>query len=221
MSGYLFYSDKCSTCTNLRTIMSNQQLLNDFNTKNVDNMPIEEINKLGLQKVPTILIVYTYSNGETKQGLYEGENAFDWVKNVVNTRRQNMMKYTTDTRKLIQTNDVKKKIKEGVLDFCGIENNGVSDDYAYYSDKIEIDRQLDTAQPKSFLPYGQDNNYRILSIPVSTADKLKQGYKIAENDQLKMTDDLKKARDNFDNQIKDNMKNEHVDSIINAQNRKY
>lgn len=221
MSGYLFYSKKCSTCTNLRAIMDSQNMLKDFNEQNVDNMAIEEINKLGLATVPTILIIYTYSNGETRQGLYEGEQAFHWVQNIVNRRCQNMAKYTEDTRKLIKKTDVKKQIKDGVLDFCDIENSGISDDYAYYSNNIDIDKQLDTAQPKSFLQYGQDNNHRILSIPVNEADKSKPGYKISENDQKKMTSDLEKMRDQQLDKIKELMRGEQIDSIINAQNRKY
>lgn len=221
MSGYLFYSKKCDTCINLRTIMNTQNMLKDFNEKNIDNMSIEEINKLGLQTVPTILIVYTYSNGESRQGLYEGENAFTWVENVVNTRRQNMMKYNEETRRLIQNNRVKKQVREGVLDYCDTENSGVSDGYAYFSEKIEIDKQLDLAQPKSFLPYGQDNNFRILSIPVSEEDKKRQGYKINDKDQKKMTADLEKMRNIQDEQIKQSMQSEQIDSIINGQNRKF
>lgn len=221
MSGYLFYSKKCDTCTNLRTIMNNENMLKDFNEQNVDNMSIEEINKLGLTTVPTILIVYTYSNGETKQGLYEGENSFSWVQNIVNTRKQNIMKHNEDIRRLIQKSEVKKQIKEGVLDFCNIENSGISDSYAYFSEKIDVDKKLDLAQPKSFLPYGQDNNYRILSIPISDADKNREGYKINKIDQLKMTSDLEKIRNQQDSQIKELMRSEQIDSVINGQNRKF
>lgn len=218
MSGYLFYSDKCDTCTNLRTYMNNHKLLNIFKTKNIDVMSIEEINQLGLQTVPTILIVHTLQNGETRQGIYEGENACNWAENMVMNRRKSLMQQTENTRKLIEMNNMKKKVKEGVLDYSSMETSGISDDYAYFASDMNLDKQLDISQPKTFLPFRQDNQYRILSIPQDSKEK---GYKLTYNDQLKMASDLENVRKIQDEQIKMVMHQDQINSVMTGENKNF
>ena len=222
MSGYLFYSNKCQTCTNLRSIMEQQQLLGMFNCKNIDTMTMVDIEKLGLGTVPTILVVSS-QNGQTRQGIYEGNNAFVWVKSVVENRRQNMLRYTENTRRLIQMGEMKKKMQDGLMDYSSMETQGVSDDYSYWSDNTNIDQKLDTAQSKSFLQYDKDfnkyvqisNQNRVITIPVDIKEK---GYKLSKSDQDKLTADLDKQRNSQLESIKSNMQQEHIKSVINAEN---
>jgi hypothetical protein len=198
--------------------MDNQQLLSKFNCKNIDMMSTAELSQLGLTEVPTILIVNTLQNGEVRQGLYEGEKAFDWVRGMVENRRQNMLKHVESTRKLIQVGEMKKKIQDGMLDFSGAESSGVSDDYSYWSNDTNIDQQLDKAQPKSFLPFRADNQFRIMTIPVDVKEK---GYKLSKKDQDKLTEDLEASRKMQTEQIKGAMTQDHINSVINAENRTF
>jgi len=218
MSGYLFYSDHCETCKSLRTYMNNHKLINIFNCKNVDNMNIEELQSLGLQHVPTILIIHTMPNGGVKQGLYEGKDACIWIENMVMSRKKNLMMQTENTRKLIELNNMKKNIKDGILDNCVMENNGISDEYAFFSNDINLDMKLDMSQPKSFLPYGKDNEYRILTIP---QDSTQKGYKLKTNDQLKLAADLNAIRNQQDEKIKQIMHQDQINSIVVGQNKNF
>lgn len=231
MSGYLFYSNNCKTCVNLITIMKNEKLLDKFECNDVEKMSMEDIVKLGLEEVPTILIVNMTQSGEHQKGIYVGERAFKWVENVVNNRRANMVKYTENTKKLIEMQEMKKRMQDGLLGYSSMETNGISDDYAFWSDKPEIDVTLDIAQSKSFLGYDKDpkkflqqyNQSRIMTIPdvegTKEEKKKLKGYIVTEKEQKKMIEDLEKNRGSQLEIIKDNMQKEQVNSVINAQNR--
>lgn len=192
------------------TIMENQGLLSMFSPKNVDDMSDIEITKMGLQGVPTIVII---GNQNQKQGIYEKDNAFKWVESVIANRRQNMMKYAENTRKLIQASEIKKRFKEGLFEYCQGESEGVSDSYAYWKDDMAQD--IDAPQPKTFLPVGHDDRYAIMTIP---EDKTVKGYKLKEVDQKKLLHNLENSRAEQDSQIKSIMEQQQINSVINAEN---
>jgi len=213
MPGYVFYSKECETCINLIKIMENQGLHTMFDTKCVDNMSDVDITRLGLRTVPTIVVVSTQNGVTEKKGLYEGKGAFEWINSVVMNRRQSMIAYAENTRKLIQINDMKKKIKDGLYEYCEGESSGISDGYSYWKD--DMTKDIDTAHPKSFLPYGDDHKYNIITVPI---DKYATGYKISKGDQEKMTRDLESARKYEDSKLKDAMEQQQISNVLNAEN---
>ena len=215
MIGYIFYSKKCKSCYNLMTIMENQKLLNMFSPKCIDDMSDVEITKLGLQSVPTLVLV-SNQNGQQKRGIYEKENAFKWVESVIINRRQNMIKYAENTRKLIQINEMKKRFKEGLFEYCQNESEGLSDSYAYWKDNLNQD--IDSAQPKTFLPFGHDEKYNIMTIP---ENKNAKNFKLSNVDQPKLIQNLEKSRTDQDNQIKILMEQQQINSVINADKNNY
>lgn len=231
MSGYLFYSNNCETCVNLITIMKNEKLLDKFECNDVEKMSMEEITRLGLEAVPTILIINVSPTGEHQKGIYVQKQACNWVESVINNRRSNMIKYTENTKKLIEMHEMKKRMQDGLLGYSSMETKGISDDYSFWSDKPEIDINLNIAQSKSFLGYDKDskkflqqyNQSRIMTIPDvegTKEDKKKlKGYIVTEKEQKKMIEELEKNRGAQLNTIKDNMQKEQINSVINAENR--
>lgn len=231
MSGYLFYSNNCETCINLIAIMKNEKLLEMFDCRDVEKMGLEELTRLGLEDVPTILIINTSQSGEQQKGIHVKGQACKWVENVINNRRAHMIKYNENVTKLIEMQEMKKRMQDGLLGYSSMEIGGISDDYSYWSDKPDLDKNLDMAQAKTFLGYDADpkkflqlyNQSRIMTIPDvegNKDDKRKlKGYIVTEKEQKKLMEDLDKNREKQIGVIKDNMQKEQIDSVIKAQNR--
>ncbi len=210
MIGFLFYSKKCKHCLTLTKIMESQGLLQMFTHKCVDDMSDVEITKLGLQAVPTLVLINN-QNGQQKKGIYEKDNAFKWVEAMITNRRQNMIKYAENTRKLIQANEMKKRFKDGLFGYCKNESEGLSDAYAYWKDNLEHD--IDNAQPKTFLPFGHDEQYNIMTIPDNALKN-----KLTQGDQEKLIQKELSTRNQQDSQIKSIMEKQQIDSVINNSN---
>lgn len=211
--------------------MKNEKLLDMFKCSDVEQMSMDELTRLGLEAVPTILIINVSQTGEQQKGVYVQKQACNWVETVINNRRTNMIKYTENNKKLIEMHEMKKRMQDGLLGYSGMETQGISDDYSFWSDKPEIDVNLNMAQAKSYLGYDKDpkkflqqyNQSRIMTIPDiegTKDDKRKlKGYIVTEKEQKKLIGDLEKNRDAQLNIIKDNMQVEQVNSVINAENR--
>lgn len=217
MSGYVFYSKKCKTCHNLISIMESQGLVNMFEFKSIDDMSVEDLVKRGLKIVPTIVVVGT-QGGRQQSVIYENKDAFEWVKNVVTNRRQNMIMNATNTRKLIQANEMKKRLKDGMFEYCEGEIGGVSDAYAYYKEGDDLTKDIECAQPKSFVMCGQYDKNSIITIPI---DKNAKGYKFTKVEQEKMIRDLASSREKEDSQLKSFMEQQQIQSVATAGNNSF
>lgn len=209
MNGYLFYSEKCDFCLNLRNVMNNQGILGMFRVQSVDGMRGEEIARLGLTAVPTIVIVAT--NGA--KGIYEKEDAFKYIEGLIANKRKNAMMQSEKEHRLIQANNIKRNAKDGLYEYQKHESEGFSDLYAYWSKDLEKD--LDVSQPKSFLPHGKDAEYAILTIPESKADVLKN--KLTKDDQDKMMTKMDFFRKEQDTQLKMFMEKEQIEKVIKVE----
>ena len=154
MTGYIFYSKACKPCLNLITLMENQGILGMFEIKCVDTMSENDIIRMGLSCVPTIVII-TVNNGRQQKGIYEKDDAFKWVSGLIQNRKQNIMRHTEEKRKLIEQSEMKKRLEDGVFEYCSTEAQGISDSYAYYKEDKDLNgdmtKDLDICQPKSFL----------------------------------------------------------------------
>ena len=215
MMGYIFYSKMSKSCQDLITYMENQGIINMFEPKCIDTMSDNEIVKLGLSDVPTIVII-TQQNGQQKRGIYEKIEAFKWVESLVVNRRANMMKYAENNRRLVQQSEMKKRIKEGLYEYCQGEAQGISDSYSYWKD--DLSKDINDAQPKIFLPYGKDAAYTIMTIP---EDKNMKANKLKERDQSTLITKLENIRKDQDTQIKSIMEQEQIQKVLNPKNDMY
>lgn len=185
MNCILFYSTKCDSCKSFIKILNNENLINIFKCINVDKINIEKLSKMGIKNVPTIII--KGQNGVSS--LYECINAFTWLDNIIKYRRSTLIK---------KNNDIQLNIIDG---YKTEELNGISDQYAYL--------QTDVAQPKSFLPYGKDDQYRIMTIPTNMNDKLDS------RDQQELIDKLETIRNSQTNELKNIMEKNQLEIINN------
>ena len=215
MAGIVFYSKTSQMSYDLLKLMESHNLLNFFVCKCVDTMSDSEITKMGIQFIPTMVIPNKYEQG--KGNIIEGKQTFEYISSIINNRRQNIINEAEKSRKLIQVGELKKRINDGLYEYCQSELSGISDDYAYWSDDMTKDMQmLDKAQTKNFVQYKQDQMYQILTIPEnSKANKLKP------NEQNKLINDLKKMRNIQDDQMKSVMEQEQIKCVINNNNIKF
>jgi hypothetical protein len=194
------------------TVMENQGLLQMFVSKCVDEMSTDDFAKLGLRCVPTIVLMNN-QNGKQQKGIYEDNDAFKWVDSVIANRRQNIIKFTENNRKLIEINEMKKRMVDGLSENCQSEMQGISDSYAYWKDDIAHD--IDLPQPKTFVPpMGVGNDlYGIQTIPEgSVREKLK------ESDQKKMMSKLENMRKDEDSKLQSIMQQQQINKVMNTGN---
>jgi hypothetical protein len=195
MSNYLFYSSRCESSANFIRILENKGLRPMFQLLSIDKMPTDDIIKLQMNFTPMVMIRDQTGRNTTR---YEGKKAFEWLDNLIKFREQNMAKIAeANRRKILQSNQqVAKSQDQNVLSFFPHETQGVSDNFSYTSEALQ-----EIAQPKSFMPYGKDNEHKILTLN-------NERNKLTERD---MTNKLK----DFESKHKEDTKN--LTTIVESQ----
>lgn len=206
--GFLFYSKNCKYCLNLMTLMSNDKMLHMFDAKCVDDMTDVQLTQIGLQGVPTLVIV---NNKTGFKQIFEKNEAFNWLQSIRLNRRQNIIKQTENSSKLIQVTELKKNIKDGLFDYRQNELEGISDSYAYWKDDLAQD--VDAPQPKTFLPYKADEQYTIMTIP---EDQQMKNNKLKSDEQSQLVRKLEQMRESQNTQLKTMMEKEQINKVING-----
>lgn len=184
MFGFLFYSSRCESSANFIRIITSEKINTMFNLISIDTMSTEQLISLGIKKTP--MLVLRNQNNETI-GVHEGQASFEWLNNLIQFRRQNMMNMVEQNRKrLIQSNMAIQANKDNVSGRSD-ELTGLSDNFAYFD--------VDYVPTKTYLPYGQDNEFKILTF------KDNQG-KISERDMKSKISEYETTRKQTDNEIK-------------------
>lgn len=198
MFGFLFYSSRCEGSANFIRHITSEKINNLFNLVSIDTMSTEQIISLGIKRTP--MLVLRNQNNETI-GVHEGSAAFEWLNNLIQFRRQNMAKIVEQNRKkLIQSNNNNQNVPKDNIIGKSDDITGISDNFSY------ID--IDYTPSKSFLPYGQDNDYKILTFNDN------QG-KINNKDMTSKINEYNNIRSVTDNQIKENITTQLKNNIIN------
>jgi len=200
MFGFLFYSPRCESSSNFIRIITSEKINNMFNLVSIDTMPTDQLVSLGIKKTP--MLVLRNQQNQTI-GVHEGQPAFEWLNNLIQFRRQNMTNMIEQNRnKLIQSNMAQQLNKDNVSGKSD-ELTGVSDNFAYIN--------IDYVPTKSFLPYGQDSDFKILTFNDN------QG-KISEKDMKNKITEYQSNRGKSDNEIKNIIENQLKSNIINKFN---
>jgi hypothetical protein len=177
MKRYYIYSKQCQSCANLTVILNNMNMLSNF-----EMICIEDLIKNNKQIPPNIKTVPALILQDLNL-LLQGKETFEWIEKIKN----NMMKM----------NIAKNTQNNGPQGFTDIEMRGISDKFAY--------TDTDFAQPKSFLPYGKDDDYAIFTgVEVN---------KISNKDMNKLltqTNQKRKEQDINTNKILDESKKELI-----------
>lgn len=207
MSGILFYSNRCEYSANLRKVMLDQDILRFFTQRCVDDIESQELIQMGLRVVPTLVVINQTNGGQNKL-IFEETKAFEWVQQLLANRRENMIKMADQKRRLIQINNAQSKRQDGMHDHDPLESGGVSDGFAYWAS--DMTKDIDIAQPKSFLPYGQDEQYSIATF----MDNKK--FKLTEDEQKRRIAEVEGARKMQDNAAKCINERQHLDAVVKS-----
>jgi len=187
--------------------MMDQDILRFFTQKCIEGIKTDELIQMGLRVVPTLVVINKTNTGTNKQ-IYEETKAFEWVQQLLTNRRENMIKMADERRRLIQINNIKSKHHDGLHDHDPLETGGVSDDFAYWS--ADMTKDIDIAQPKSFLPYGKDDQYSIATF----IDNKK--FKLTEDEQKRRIAEVELARKSQDNAIKGINERQHMEAVVKS-----
>jgi len=205
MFGILFYSGKkCPTSDNLRKVMHDQELLQFFTQQCVDTMSIDELVKMGLKVIPTLVVLQ--KNGGKQ--IYDAPQAFQWVESIVRSRREAIIKTAEHTRKLINIDNTKMQIKDNLQDHDPLVTSGVSDGFSSWNNDITKDNS--DAQPKNYLPYGKDEQFRIMTF-------VDNGAKISSAEQEKQLASVMQTRNIQTNTIKKFYEQQQINTVVSKQ----
>ena len=197
MFGFLFYSSRCESSANFIRIITSEKINNMFNLVSIDTMSTDKLISLGIKKTP--MLVLRNQQNQTI-GVHEGSSAFEWLNNLIQFRRQNMMNMVEQNRKkLIQSNMAQEINKDNVIGRSD-ELSGVSDNFSYVN--------VDYVSTKSFLPYGQDADFKILTFK----DDQKT---ITEHDMKSRMSEYQNIRGNTDKDIKNSIENQLKTNLLN------
>lgn len=184
MKRILIFSRRCQSSSNLITLLKNMNLLIHF-----EMICIEDLIQQNKQLPPNIKTVPALVLPEISS-ILQGRETFDWVEKM--------------RISMIKINISKNAQQNGPHGFANNEMAGNSDNFAY--------TMTDIAQPKSFLPYGKDDEYEIFTG--------KEAGKLKKEDINKLIRDNEKSRKDQDNKIEELYENTRRDAIVNNEKQK-
>lgn len=184
MKRVLIYSRKCQSCANLIVLLKNMNLLLNF-----EMVCLEDLMAQNRALPPNIKMVPALIMPEMNL-ILQGKETFEWVEKM----RIN----------IIKSNIAKNMQQVGPNGFTNVEMGGFSDNFAY--------TMTDLAQPKSFLPYGKDDEYAIY-----TGIEIK---KLKNQDIDKLVKESEKSRKDLDKQVGEIYDNNRKDAILNYEKQK-
>lgn len=204
MYSYLFYSPRCESSMNFIRIITNEKIQNMFTLISIDTMTREQIISTGMKKTPMIAL---RDKNNITTGVFEGQSAFEWLNNLIQFRRQNLMKMVESNRKKIINTNQKTTSDNATFVARTDEQNSISDNYSY------ID--LDYVSSKSFMPYGKDTDFKILTFNDSNGkiNQNEMNNKISEYDTFR-----KQTQSTIENNIQNQLKETLINNIQNNQN---
>lgn len=184
MKRFLFFSKKCQSSANLIVLLRNLNLLNNFEMVSLEDLIAQKKQPPpNIKSVPALIM-------QDLNLVLQGKETFEWVEKI----RMNMIKM----------NMAKTAQQAGPHGFTNVEMGGFSDNFAY--------TLTDLAQPKSFLPYGKDDEYAIYTgVEVN---------KIIGKDMDRVINDANKKRKEQDKSIGDFLDNCKKDQILNYEKQK-
>lgn len=192
----VFYSRKCQTSRNLLNILQNENLLGNFKLMcvddNIQNIPPQ------ITVVPTMIVT-----GVNK--LLVAKEIFAWIQQIKFIRQQNSVDMN---RRIIQQNIQSNAANSmnGPLGFTQIEQNSVSDQFAY--------KDIDQALPQSFYGLGDEKKNVIFTAP-------EQKTKMSKAEQDKLIKNVEIVRKEQETKYADVMKQQQMQAVMNSEREKF
>lgn len=182
-----YYSRYSKLCVDLLKMMQNYKIIDRFVLKCVEDMVQLPPS---LERVPTIVLA------DVKRILV-GNEVVKWF----DDNRQYLIQQSEEINaKKMLYNITQNSCNVGPKGYSSSELGGISDDFAYVD--------IDEAQPKTFVSYGDDGN--IIYTPP------KDG-KINDSVQNKLVADIENNRKMQEIEYSKNMRHEQINKIINSE----
>ncbi len=180
----LMFSRKCQTSSNLILLMRNLNILMNFEMVCIDDLIAQKKPLPSFLKTVPALVLPEIN------GVFQGREAFEWVEKLrLSTIKMNMLRTQQNM---------------GPAGFVNTEMNGFSDNFAYTS--------TDMPQPKSFLPYGEDDKYGIYTGH--------EGTKLTEQDLKQQINQIETNRKEQEKQLSNIIEQNRTNSILNYEKQK-
>ncbi len=180
----LMFSRKCQTSSNLILLMRNLNILMNFEMVCIDDLIAQKKPLPSFLKTVPALVLPEIN------GVFQGREAFEWVEKLrLSTIKMNMLRTQQNM---------------GPAGFVNTEMSGFSDNFAYTS--------TDMPQPKSFLPYGEDDKYGIYTGH--------EGNKLTENDLKQQINQIENNRKEQEKQLSNIIEQNRTNSILNYEKQK-
>jgi hypothetical protein len=211
MFGCVYFSKKCNYCYDLMKLMENHGLTNFFKYESIDGMDPVQLTQLQLSEVPTLALIRN-NNGKKQVEIKEGKAAFEWVKQYLIDRREMAKKNAETSRKLIQSDNIKNSLKEGLYDYCPGEQEGISDSYALCREDVDM------ALPKSFVNHDLSGQ-SIMTIPIGDIKNYKKKESIDAiygKDTKKLISQLEDTRKKQDQQLHSVVEQNMISTVMNT-----
>lgn len=198
---YLFYSSRCENSTSFIRILNDKGIINMFHILSIDKMPVEQIMNLSINCTPAVHI-----RGQNNQSSsFEGKKAFEWLDSIVKFREENMARMVEVNRRKILQSNAQYNQNNQLLSFQPLETSGISDTFSYTADNLQ-----DIAQPKSYMPYGHDADFKIITFKDNQ-------YKMStseSNDKFKKYEEKYEIdKKNIENLVENQMKNTLINKM--------
>jgi hypothetical protein len=149
----LFYANGDSESMNIYNIILRNDLGRIFEATDVTQMSVNELERLQMKKLPTIVI----SSANTSPDVRDGPSACAQFLNMMIVNRRATQIQEAETRmKMIQMAQKESRMKtEGPSEYSEAEMSGSSDNYSYM--------QSDVFQPKAFVLIGQEDTLNVIT----------------------------------------------------------
>ena len=191
--GILFFSNKCKYCEKLRNVIYMNGLGWYIQEMCIDEMREEQIVQWGLEVVPTLVVIYeNRSQGIKQKTVFKQQEVFEWVEQRVIQRREMMKNSSESTRQNIIAENIMNKKKDNIHDYHPLETNSQSDIYSYWFKDIAKDNGL--AQPKSFLPFNNEDQNDFNQTIETYNEKNSHKYKLGERETKQLMENMLKSR---------------------------
>lgn len=177
-----------------------------FHLISIDQMPVEQLMNLGISCTPAVHIRgQNNQSSSSSSSSLEGKKAFEWLESVVKFREENMARMVEMNRRKILQSNANHNQNNQLLSFQPLETSGISDTFSYTAENLQ-----EIAQPKSFMPYGHDTDFRI----VTFKDNHGKMSSSELNDKLKQyTDKYNSDTKNIEGLVENQMKSTLINKI--------
>lgn len=194
----LFYTADDKEAMNIYNVIVQQGMMGLFRfTDVVNDLSIEQLERLQMKTVPTIVV----SSSGSRPMVYDGPQACSrFLNELIINRRATQAEDVELRMKAVQRAQRDARLKsDGPSEYSEAEMSGKSDNYAYM--------QTDMAQPKSFVLVGQEDTTSVITPQL-------QESKIGRNKMLSDMSALTRQRDQDLNSYKTDMEARQIDAIL-------